>query len=300
MEKIVVNPSEVRGYGNIVGEKTKKDLCVYDSYVEGLNVIIENINMGILRMMYSNPNAFFAFNQIEKCLYMNEDTHELGFETKNLTLTGDEYKIGFSDKELWVGPMYLFYDPCNSDRSNEYSTRGKLSDDELSVVISYSESQEAYNIYGTGGDSFAFFVIPNIRGVENVRIRVKVNLNSSNAYNQCMLGVTDDLVASSPTSAVFDAFRIRADNKRDYLHNSDQEVSGSSKSVTVRQRYVYLEFTREGSSITGKVYNAGMELLSEYSYTTNNTYENPYYFIGLNCRYTTDVKYIQEIKVEEI
>lgn len=300
MEKIIVKPLEIRGYGNILEGKNKNDISLYNSYITVSKELINDVNMSYVRMMYINPTAFFAFHNLEKYLFLNSEDHELGFETKNLTLTGDEYKIGFSDKELWVGPLYLFYDPCTSDRSNEYVTRGKLSDDELSVVISYSESQEAYSVYGTGGDSFAFFVIPEIRGVENVRIRVKVNLNSSTAYNQCMLGVTDDLISSSPTNAVFDAFRIRADNKRDYLHNSDQEVSGSSKSVTVRQRYVYLEFAREGSSITGRVYDAGMGLLSEYNYTTSNTYENPYYFIGLNCRYTTDVKYIQEIKVEEL
>ena len=300
MEKIVVNPLEVRGYGNIVEDKTKNDLCVYNSYVEGSNALIESINMGIIRMMYSNPNAFFAFNPIEKNIYMNSDTHQLCWEDKNIALTGDEYKIGFSDKELWVGPMYLFYDPCTSDLSSQYGTHGRLTSNTVDVNIEYSASQQAYSIYGDGGDEFAFFVIPDIRGYGNVRIRVKVKLNTITAYNQCMIGVTDDLISSSPTNAVFDAFRIRADNKRDYLHNSDQEVSGSSKSVTVRQRYVHLELVKEGSSITGKVYNAGMELLSEYSYTTNNTYENPYYFIGLNCRYTTDVKYIQEIKVEEL
>lgn len=300
MEKIIVKPLESRGYGNILESKNRNDISLYNSYITVSQENIHDVNMSYIRMMYINPNAFFAFHNIEKYLLLNSEDHELGFENKNLTLTGDEYKIGFSDKELWVGPMYLFYDPCTSDRSNEYVTRGKLSDDELSIVMSYSASQEAYSVYGTGGDSFAFFVIPEIRGVENVKIRVKVKLNTTTAYNQCMLGVTDDLVASSPTNAVFDAFRIRADNRRDFLHNSDQEVSGSSKSVTVRQRYVYLELLKEGSNITGKVYNNGMELLSEYSYTTNNTYENPYYFIGMNCRYTTDVKYIQEIKVEEL
>ena len=200
--------------------------------------------------------------------------------------------------EIENGAKIVFYDPCVQNISNQYSTQGALTNQ--TVAINFNYDTDHYVITGTGGDYFTWFYIPNTRGRDNLRIRCKINLNNTSAYNQCMIGLTDDLVASSPTSAFFDAFRIRADNKRDFLHNSDQEVSGSSSSVTVRQRYVWLEMTRKSSAITGKVYNSDMEELSTYSYTTTNLYQNPYYFIGMNVRYNTSVKLIKEISVYEI
>ena len=200
--------------------------------------------------------------------------------------------------EIENGAKIVFYDPCVQNISNQYGTQGALTNQ--TVAVNFSYDTDHYEISGSGGDYFAWFAIPNTRGRDNLRIRVKVNLNNTSAYNQLMIGLTDDLIASSPTNAVFDAFRIRADNKRDYLHNSDQEVRGSSSSVTVRQRYVWLEMTRKGSAISGKVYNSDMEELSSYSYTTANSYQNPYYFLGLNVRYSTSVKFIQEISVYEI
>lgn len=107
MEKIVVTPLEVRGYGNVVGDKTKNDLELYESYVSTSKDIIDNISLGVIRMVYMDPNLFFSFHLIEKYLYVNSDDVELSFEDKALVLEGTGFEIGFDDqsKELWVDEL---------------------------------------------------------------------------------------------------------------------------------------------------------------------------------------------------
>ena len=194
---------------------------------------------------------------------------------------------------------YYWYDTCTTDNTNNYTDLAKWTTGTISATLSYDSTNQNYQYVGSGGDYFGGRVIPNTRGEDNIRITVKVKINNTSAYNQCMVMMTDTLSNSSST-ATYDAFRIRGDNKSDYLHNSSNEVSGSSSSTSVSGNWRYLVFERSGSSITGKVYDDSMTLLRTYSYTTANTYTNPYYVLGLNARYTSDTKNIALIQVEAI
>ena len=192
----------------------------------------------------------------------------------------------------------IYKDTAEYDQSEYYQVTGALTSTSLS--INWDKQTDYYEVYGSGGDQFAFFTLPGAKGMDNVRISLDVYLATSSAYNQNMIGLTDTLANSSPTNAVFDAFRIRGDNKRDYLHNSDQEVSGSSSTVSVRNTWIRQVIERKGTNINCYLYNENNTLLSSYNYTTNNTYSEPYYFVGMNCRYATNIKRLKNIIVEEI
>ena len=106
VERIVVNPQEVRGLGNVVNdEKTKQDVDVFNSYVTAESDLIDGIRIGVMRMVYNDPNLLFSFNRLEKFLYVNSDEASLGWSSKKLTLDSDTLTIGFDadDKTLYVG-----------------------------------------------------------------------------------------------------------------------------------------------------------------------------------------------------
>ena len=106
VERIVVNPQEVRGLGNVVNdEKTKQDVDVFNSYVTTESDLIDGIRIGIMRMTYNDPNLLFSFNRLEKFLYVNSDEASLGWYNKKLTLDSDDLIIGFDadNKTLYVG-----------------------------------------------------------------------------------------------------------------------------------------------------------------------------------------------------
>ena len=66
VERIVVNPQEVRGLGNVVNdEKTKQDVDVFNSYVTTESDLIDGIRIGIMRMTYNDPNLLFSFRLVQ-------------------------------------------------------------------------------------------------------------------------------------------------------------------------------------------------------------------------------------------
>ena len=195
---------------------------------------------------------------------------------------------------------YYFLDNCSSDNTSQY-TDVTINSSSNSILKSYNSTENAYKVYGTGGDRFRALLIPNIRGKDNIKISIRVKLTNTSAYNQLFIGVSDSITQTSSV-VTLDFCRIRGDNLSDYLHNSSgNEVSGSSASTNVANKYVTLVMEKTGTTITMKVYDTDeTTLLRTYTYSSANNYTNPYYWFGMNTRYTSDIKYIKEIKAEPL
>lgn len=199
-----------------------------------------------------------------------------------------------------VGGGNLFYDDCSSDNTSQYDALVRLGATSNLATLTYISSENAYMINNTSTrDAFMGYAIPDLQGEDNIRITVKTKILTNNAYNQLLVGCADNIAQSSSTGT-FDMFRIRGDNKSDYLHNRGNEVTGSSSATSVYNQYVYIVFEKQGTSITGNVYDENMALLRTYTYTSANSYSNPYFFILVNTNRTADVKYIQLIQAEAI
>ena len=217
--------------------------------------------------------------------------------------SGTDYQSATGTITVEVLALY-HYDECVTDNTSQYSTTGKISTNNISTTLTYNNTEQAYSFSGTGGDSFSFREIPNTRGTDNIRIKLKVKINSSSAYDQLLIGLTDTLNANvNPNNSntyVGDFVRVRGDNKADCLHNGGGEVSGSTQSsLSIRNNYIYLVMERQGTSITRKVYDANETLKATFNYTSSNSYSNPYYLFGVNCN-TSSIKYIKLISVEPI
>lgn len=222
------------------------------------------------------------------------------FDLYNSVLSESEDTVYGVKKSVFTLHPYLFYDDCSADNTSQYSTIVRIGGTKNVSSMVYNSSENAYRIYNTTtGDAFFGWVIPNIRGYDNIRISVKAKLLSNSPYNQVIIGCADTIAYSS-TSGTFDLWRIRGDNKSDYLHNASNEVTGSSSTTPVYNQYVTVVFEKTGTTIVGKVYNSSDALLRTYTYTSANRYTNPYFFIMRNTNRSADTTYIKGIKAEPL
>ena len=197
-------------------------------------------------------------------------------------------------------PTVLFEDDCTTDKTNQYSTNVRIGSTTNNATLTFDNTETAYYTSITSSqDSWFGWVIPDIRGEDSIKITCKVKLLSTSAYNQFLIGCADN-IAQSSSNGTYDMYRIRGDNKADYLHNSGNEVSGSSKSTSVANSYVYVVFEKDGNTITGTTLDSSDTVLSTYTYSNVNTYSNPYFFILLNSNQTANHWYLKEIKVETL
>lgn len=192
-----------------------------------------------------------------------------------------------------------FLDECSTNNTSQYSTTWCYRYENTLPSLTFSSSTNGYQFSrSTSKDTFSGYIIPNCQGLDNVKIRMKVKLNnsSSDAYNQFAIGMSDSTYNAYNTA--FSMFRIRGDNKADIVEAEGHETSVSS-SVSVRNAWRYVEIAKSGSSVTFKVYDDNLSQLTTKSHTLYFSYTNPYFFFVLNNN-TSNTKYIKEIRVEPI
>ena len=175
VEKIVVAPNEVRGYGNIVdNDKDKSDLCFYNSFVNADTDLIDGIRIGIMRMIYQDPNLFFSFHQLEKYLYVNSDDMTLSFDSTNKCLVFDDttesFSLGFDseNKVLYIGEIGE-HDYSIAFSQSSYTAVGGSATLEITLLDSNVPVQGA-SVTVTGSDSSSYTGITNSNGIANVTV----------------------------------------------------------------------------------------------------------------------------------
>ena len=115
-------------------------------------------------------------------------------------------------------PTTLFEDDCTTDKTNQYSTNVRIGSTTNNATLTFDNTETAYYTSITSShDSWFGWVIPDIRGEDSIKITCKVKLASTSAYNQFLIGCADN-IAQSSSSGTYDMYRIRGDNKADYLH----------------------------------------------------------------------------------
>ena len=212
-----------------------------------------------------------------------ESLHGHGIEETDLFNVLDCINNNFDN----LGSEIVFHDDCSSDMSSQYSVKGHTKSGTYPITIEYNEGGEepCYILHArpTGVDSFTWFVIPNLQGLDNIRITATVMMEGSTAYSQIFLGLCDTLEQTDSSNYKFDFVRIRGDDKFDAVKNDVEQFSNN----VMFDMYTPLKlvFERIGNNITGKVYNEDGALSSWNSYTTTNEYDNPYYFLGLMSKY---------------
>lgn len=185
----------------------------------------------------------------------------------------------------------IFKDKCNVDNTSDYVNTVHMGSQNTNINFTFNSSTNGYLFTGTGGEYFGGKVIP-FSFEDKISISCDAKLLNTSAYNQCTIGITDSLNPSM--SGNYDFFRIRGDNRCDYIQNNKDTSIKTGLSLV--NNWVTLEVSIDGTSLTGKLFDENKTLLAQTSQITN-TYSNPYIFIGLNC-YGNNQKYVKNIVVK--
>ena len=207
VEKIVVAPNEVRGYGNIVdNDKDKSDLCFYNSFVNADTDLIDGIRIGIMRMIYQDPNLFFTFHQLEKYLYVNSDDMTLSFDSTNKCLVFDDttesFSLGFDseNKVLYIGETGE-HDYSIAFSQSSYTAVGGSAILEITLLDNDVPVQGA-SVTVTGSDSSSYTGITNSSGVGSVTV---TDISAETTFTCSYQGVSDTCtVTVGPTYLFYD------------------------------------------------------------------------------------------------
>ena len=99
VDKIILNPTKVRGYGNIVKEHTVDDYSIFHSVLSKTSETINGVNTKVYKLVYSLLGFVFSFDEGNKQLYIQaeyDDTLELDFDSVNKQL----YVMNYSNETV--------------------------------------------------------------------------------------------------------------------------------------------------------------------------------------------------------
>ena len=110
VEKIIINPIKVRGYGNIVEDHEASDYGLSQSIMSKVSDTVYGVVSKVYTLVYSVFGFMFGFDDGAKQLYLqaeDEDTLSLGFDASNKQLyilndTEETVSFGFSNKKLYI------------------------------------------------------------------------------------------------------------------------------------------------------------------------------------------------------
>lgn len=110
VEKIIINPDKVRGYGNVLNEHELLDFRNVKSSISKVSDTVDGALTNVYRLRYSLYGFVFDFDNGAKQLYLQvevTDTLNFGFENKAFYITNDTSEtVGFgfdsNSKELYI------------------------------------------------------------------------------------------------------------------------------------------------------------------------------------------------------
>ena len=196
-------------------------------------------------------------------------------------------------KNIKAENIYAHIDKCQADNTSKYGSYIRLQGNASQCTLTYDSTNNYYVVDGTG-NYFSGFEIPNTFNVSNIKIRLKVKLYNTSAFNQCYIGVHD---SSDITTTI--ANRVRGDNKFQYFYNHCDSEATVNSSYSYNTDWYYLELVKNGSNITGTVYDSSMNQLATDTRTGVANFNNPVYTFAMQTELGYEY-YIQEIKAEPI
>lgn len=110
VEQVRVNPTEVRGYGNICEEHELLDFRNVESSISKVSDTVDGALRNVYRLMYSLYGFVFDFDNGAKQIYLQLEetgTVTFGFENKQFYIvnnTSETVGFGFdsNSKELYI------------------------------------------------------------------------------------------------------------------------------------------------------------------------------------------------------
>lgn len=257
-------------------------------YLQGATVTFKEGN-NILGTAITNTNgiATYTINNITSGTHtytaiFNGTGTDYNSATQTITFNVESYYIndrctsnaGLSN----YGESILFLDP-NTNTQNSTNTLTYLSDE--------------YLLSGTGNYFSGREIVP-LRGIGNVKLRIKFKLQASSAFNQLLI-ICDENDPSTSSTHPYCA-RVRNDKKLQYF-SFNSETTIYTHSAYFNSDWYYLETTKNGTDWTITLYDNNLNQLYTDTRTLSTMTGTPKWYFGLQTeKGTTYSVHIKEIK----
>ena len=256
-----------------------------------------NVTAYVTLLDNSNPVSGASISLTGTGSTLSATTNSSGVATFNLTgisagctLTATYDNVS-DTATVTVGPSYLFYDDCTSDRTSDYqmiSLSGWKS-----PSMTYDSTNHRYNVT-TGNDGNGGYLIKNLT-VGNAKLSMDA-MATTTGNIQIGIGLYNNDANYQITPRI-----LKVNNTMSILKIGGGESALANASQTISQNTWYkIEFIKNDTTLTFNLYDAGGTLLKTLTATstllsaTNNT---PFAYISYSPNQTGAIR---EIKVEAL
>ena len=332
VEKIIINPNKVRGYGNVlnVHSSTDYDLedCTIESGTDTVNGATETVYTLTPTFSHSYSLAFgsSSYTQTGGSVSVSATLTDGGVAVSGatITFTGGSSTVtattnssgvatatvsfsssgtctatygSVSDTASITVQSYLFYDACNSSSGfTNYGSSVAVRGSGASMSIEYNSTENAYKVSGSG-NYYAMIPIPDLNDEDEYVISAEFkgqNVNSNGA-GFCLDNRND---TTSYSYAVWFEKVSKLIGKQFNL-NSDGTANQHTGLSMNANTYYRMELIVNGSSLTGKLYDGDTLLTSDSTTLTVNNKQVGIFLLTQNGT-TNSACYVKNIKAEAL
>ena len=177
----------------------------------------------------------------------------------NITLTASYSNV--SDTASVTYTTHMFYDPCTSSSGlSNYGASECVRGSTATMTMEYDSTENAYKVSGSG-NYHAMKKINALTGQDNYKVSLEVKTQNKQ-YNNIGFFLDN----SADTTSYGLCFSVTGYShqlySRQYKLSSDGTTYTVSNNSIVANTWYKLEFTVNGSSLTGKVYDMNDNLIA--------------------------------------
>lgn len=332
MDKIIIKPTKVRAYGNIVESKIGSDFTEYDSLLTVSEDTVNGETVTVFQITPEYHNYSLNFSQFSYVATGGSATLQCTLLDNNVPVAGATITVTGSDSSSYNGitdnngvaeiivsvstntdficsyanvhdtcnvivQSYLIYDDCSADRTSDYGSSVTFSG---ASSNSLAFATDEYIMSGSGG-YFSGRELTALSGVDDCKLRIKFKLNTtaSAAFNQFCIFATDQTPSSTEISYPYGA-RVRNDKLCQYF-TMKSESTIYTNNVAYSTGWYYLEVEKDGTSWTINLYDGNLNRLATNTRTlAAMTGTVKWYMVIQTEKGTNYSTHIQEIIAEEL
>ena len=330
VEKIIINPNKVRGYGNIMMSHSSSDYeledCTISTGTDTVNGATETVYTLTSTASHSYSLSFgsASYTAVGGACTVTVTLTDGGVAVNNATIsvsggsggsgTGTTNSSGvatinvtgitangtltasFSGATATASvtyQQYIFYDSCASDNTSQYTNFYEIWASQSTIRTSLTFDTDHYVLSNSNG-SFSAVCLPVTAGLDDWKLTAKIRLLTNSSNKGGGVGV---VTQKEKGIAIFQpngtTSHLLLNN---YVGAITSNVSVSNLSTS---DYNTFELTKEGASLTFKIYDANntQRFSKEVTISESTYYPNCIPCISVG---QSDSVYVKEIKVESL
>ena len=330
VEKIIVNPSEVRGLGDILEVKSTSDFTLYGAtlssgtdtvYGASSSVFVLNstnshdysLSFGSASYTATGGSCTVTVTLTDGGVAVNNasitvtggtggsgsgTTNSSGVATINVTgiTASGTLTASFQSVTATASVTYsshLFYDDCTSSSGlSNYGSSVLVRGTNAAITMTYDSTENAYKLSGTG-NYHAMIPIPTLDDEDNYKISADFKAQNINA-NACGFFLDNRSDTTSYGLGVFIHEYNHEFASRQYKVSSDGTLVNQTGLSFTASNWYTIEMIVNGSTLTGNLYN-GNTLMATVSQTLSVSNKQMGLFLFCEKGATNSVCYVKNI-----